>query len=237
MKIIFSLFDRVYLFWFYWFRVWKGYSIVTASSESEKQQCREFVWKVFDEARFFTDFEIAKKIPDEGCDEEVAIVKHGGKVVGVLEIVQSKNRFPLEYFFNVQIPVEYPREQLVELTRFAISKQHRKQQAVVSLLLLLHALKFCRRKSIRYWLGCSPSILMHGFRPFFGDWKTLVPQAPEEFHLSYRRGRENYFDAKYNLVVYLIDSHQVAIYRAGNEFLRRMLKRLRKKLVSRRRRK
>jgi len=209
------------------YRRFHGYSFQRARDDKEKEEFHSFAKKVFYDEGFFNKDETPLKVPSDGCQSDIGAVSRKGEIAGVVDVVRSTGLFPLEYFYNIELPNGVERHEVAEVTRLAIDRRFRKKNSIVSAVLFSHALRSCHRNGIRYWIACAPAWLRQGFRAFFPHVENLPELELTNMQREYRRFRESYFDPRRSTQVFLIDLSEFCVLTSARELVRRSSKRRR----------
>ena len=213
--------DQFFLTLFDTYRAANGYRLRVASTQAEQNACSDFVHQIFSQTGYYDSPRQPEMIPDDGMNACIGRVEYRNKIVGVVKVVTSRDRFPVEYFFNVKFPNDIPRGNICEIARFAISPEHRRKNSLVAMSLFQFAMAYSAQVGARWWLGCSPALLLHGYRSYFEQWQILDQGPLGSEQKKFRTGRERFFDGGLDLKVYLIDTAPVSITAIGQEVLRR----------------
>ncbi len=205
----------------------RRYRVGPVVGESEIERHDRLVQKLFYQAGIFdsADTPLAEKA-DEAMIQRF-LARHKNEPIGGLSIVRSPGEFPVEQFFNVELPTDLERSQIAELTRFVIEPEHRRKNGLVAIKLLQSALTYSRKNQIRWWIWCAPSVFLWGLQSYFGKAIVLkqLPLTAEQEKM--RIGRESYFDASRAIRVVLIDLDTISITNSGIEFVKRWRRRSR----------
>ncbi len=228
--------NRFWLRVFNVYRVLCGFRVQIVETEVDAAESRSFALGVFFDAGLLDDVQAAVPIPVEGNTSTIGIVKRKGITVGMIEIVLSENRFPVQYFFNVDLPVGIPKQDIAEISRLAVVPKYRKQNSIVSIALLAMALRHTSNHDIKYWIMCSPSLLRQGFRAFFGSLIVLPEKEVLPLQIQYRKHRESYFDPAFGVQVYAISIEEFSVWAAAKVMIRRRWARIKWKRQTRRKR-
>ena len=208
---------------------WHGYRIQSVKQASDWEQHNQLVQKLFYEAGFFdsADTPLIEESAATTCSSFLA--RYRTEPIGAVTVLQNATQLPLQEFFHVELPARVRRDQVAEVTRFVIERDHRTKHAAVSNALLKAALNYSRHNGIRWWIMCAPSMFLWGFQAYFEDCEVLeqLPLLPQQ--IAVRQGREAYFHSSRAIRVAVVDLHSIRVTGAAIEmFRRRRLRRTRR---------
>lgn len=199
----------------------KGYRFTRAKSPDEIDAANRFIFDIFLERGFYDFEQSPEPLEEEGSEPTLFVARHRGQVAGALELTRNPCHFTVEDFFAFDFPASVDRNQTAELARFSIAQRHRGKNPVAAVGLLAEALRFSIEHNIRWWIGCTPALLLASFAPLFRDWNCLPELPPGERQLKYRKGREGYFRPENANRVFLIDVDSVSYGAAAATLIRK----------------
>lgn len=168
------------------------------------------------------DTELAPELPDSVSAQFVAWLK--GRQAGAVTVIQHPDRLPVQEYFNIKLPDYVDPNRLAEITRLVVADECRIQPPVVSMGLLNAAVRYSRKRKIRWLVCCFPSFFIWGFQVFFKHCVTLEQLPLEPYQAEKRKGRESYFAQSRSIRVILIDLESIDMTRATREMTKRFLK-------------
>ena len=210
----------------------RGFTIGRVDGAFRKTCHDQLVQKIFFESGYFESADTPLAELTAGMADCSFLVERKNRAVGAVTLLESTTIFPVEEFFNIRLPEDVRREEVAELTRFVIERDFRRQDPVVSVKLLQAALVHSRRRGIRWWIWCGPSVFLWGFQAFFQHPRVLEQLPLTKDQVEMRKGRESYFSESKALRVVLIDLDSISLTNSALEMLRR--RKLRQKRSKRR---
>ena len=200
----------------------KGYRFTRAENPEQEMAACLYAKKVFDQSGFYESADEPEPPEENGATSTYFLAWKNDELVGTLELVQHLCELPVEVFFNFDFP-NLPRQNVAELTRFAVAPEHRGRNPVVAVGLLSAALRFSIDQEIRWWIGCTQSFLLQSFNTLFQDLKTLPEKPPAAKQIRFRKGRDGFFAPSRALRIFLIDTWSVSFADAGKKMIMRRL--------------
>lgn len=224
-----SITDRFWLLVFDCYRLANRIRVQIAESDADIDACHTLAQEVFSDSGYHDASGQAIPLPNVGNHRMLGMVKRKGIVVGMIDVVRSEHRFPVQYFFNVDLPTGIQQSEFAELARIAVLPEYRKRNSVVSMALMALALKYSEQHNIKRWIMCAPALLRQGFREFFTDLTVLPEKEIAPLQNKFREHREYYFHPRHGVQVFIINVAHLSIGAIARVLVRRRWARLRSK--------